>query len=137
MLAANAMLVLAGTTLAIKLLPFRAIGRLASQRLRRRANISTKRRIVNRIAWAVSAAARRAPWKAVCFQQGLAAQIMLRQSGVDSTLFFGATSNRGRGLEAHVWVRAGGIDVIGCENADQYAVLATFPPYNELEPAGL
>jgi hypothetical protein len=33
-----------------------------------------------------------------------------------------------RGLSAHVWVRDGDTDVIGCELAPHFAILATFPP---------
>jgi hypothetical protein len=62
-----------------------------------------------------------------CFEQGLAAQRMLRRRGVASVLYFGAAPNDRKGLVAHVWVRDGDVDVIGCETADQFAVLAEFP----------
>ena len=31
-------------------------------------------------------------------------------------------------LVAHVWVRSGEVDVIGCEGAERYGLLAVFPP---------
>jgi hypothetical protein len=80
-----------------------------------------------RVRWAVTAAARRVPWRAKCFEQGLASQIMLRRRGVPSVLYYGAAPDDLRGLSAHVWVRDGDLDVIGGEIASRYAVLATFP----------
>jgi hypothetical protein len=51
---------------------------------------------------------------------------MLRWRGVGSVLYFGAAPNDKEGLIAHVWVRAGDDDVVGCETASQFAVLAAF-----------
>jgi hypothetical protein len=65
----------------------------------------------------------------VCFQQGLAAQLMLRRRGVPSVLYYGAAPNDGSGLSAHVWVRDGDVGVIGDEIASRYAQLAAFPPH--------
>jgi hypothetical protein len=84
--------------------------------------------MARRIRWAVSACARRVPWRAKCFEQGLAAQLMLRRRGTCSVLYYGAASGDERGLSAHVWVRDGDLDIIGGEIASDYAVLATFPP---------
>ena len=79
-----------------------------------------------RIGWAVRAAARRVPWKAKCFQQGLAAHAMLRRRGWATTLYYGALRDPGGALAAHVWVRSGETDVVGCEIADEVALLSTF-----------
>jgi hypothetical protein len=82
---------------------------------------------VRRIRWAIIAAAGRVPWRALCFQQGLAAQLMLRRRGVPSVLYYGAAQGERTGLSGHVWVRDGDVDVVGGEIADRFAVLATFP----------
>jgi hypothetical protein len=63
----------------------------------------------------------------MCFQQGLAAQIMLRRRGLPAVLYYGAAQNEQAGLQAHVWVRVGSTDVIGTEIADRFTILATFP----------
>lgn len=81
---------------------------------------------------AIEAWARRLPWRTLCFEQGLAAHWMLRRRGLASTLFYGAGTIDGA-LKAHVWVRSGDRDVIGCENAGDYALLASFPA----EPSSL
>jgi hypothetical protein len=82
---------------------------------------------VQRIQWAVISAAARVPWRVMCFQQGLAAQLMLRRRGVPSVLYYGVAQDDQNGLHAHVWVRDGDVDVIGGEMAYRFAVLATFP----------
>jgi hypothetical protein len=66
----------------------------------------------------------------MCFQQGLAAQLMLRRRDIPSVLYYGAAQDDRSGLNAHVWVRDGDIDVIGVEISYRFAVLATFPPQN-------
>ena len=120
---------------AIGLLPFRLVGRLASRPVRVPPPHEHSR-LTDKVTWAVAACARRVPWRTVCFQQGLAVQIMLRRRGVASTLYFGAARDEDRGLAAHVWVRLGGRDVIGCEVAERFAVLASFPAENPPTAAG-
>ena len=72
-------------------------------------------------AWAV-----RLPWRTLCFEQGLSAYWMLRRRRLAATLFYGAATMDGE-FKAHVWVRSGTRDVVGCENAPDYALLAQFP----------
>jgi hypothetical protein len=56
---------------------------------------------------------------------------MLRRRGVPSILYYGAAPDNQNGLSAHVWVRDGGVNVIGGEIASRFTVLATFPPLGE------
>ena len=126
---AAATLILASLVIAV--LPFRSVGRLASLRTRRsEPSFEARANAIKRIRWAVTACARRLPWRAMCFEQGFAAQRMLRRRGIPSVLHFGAARNKQEGLAAHVWVRDGDVDVIGGELAPRFAVLATFPPEN-------
>jgi Transglutaminase-like superfamily len=120
---------LAIARLAVEALPFRYVARMAALRLRHAEPPLAIRTITaRRIRWAIAACARRVPWRALCFEQGLAAQFMLRRRGIPSVLFYGAAPDDQRGLAAHVWVRDGDIDVIGCDIASRFAILATFPP---------
>jgi hypothetical protein len=120
----EALIALVGASLAIRVLPFVRVGDMASRPLGTRA---AEQDFLPKVVWAVTAWAERVPWRAVCFQKGLAAQMMLRRRGVDSTLYFGAARRPETGLEAHVWVKVGEIDVIGGEEAPDFAVLASFP----------
>jgi hypothetical protein len=82
---------------------------------------------VNEVVRAIRAWAVRLPWRTLCFEQGLSAYWMLRRRRLAVTLFYGAATIEGE-LKAHVWVRSGSRDVVGCENASDYALLAQFPP---------
>ncbi|MEO0031216.1 MAG: hypothetical protein RIS94_974 [Pseudomonadota bacterium] len=111
----------------LRLLHFRTIGRLVSRALPGPPRHDPA--LIRRIGWAVDRAARRSPLRALCFEQGLAAQWMLRRRGIDSTLLFGAAprANGARPIDAHVWVQSAGQDVCGTPEPGRYAVLATFP----------
>ena len=74
---------------------------------------------------AVLAWGRRLPWRAKCFEQGLAAAWMLRRRGLAYALHYGAASREGR-LDAHVWVTSGATPIVGCENKEAFSLLATF-----------
>jgi hypothetical protein len=90
---------------------------------------STEKR---RVRWAIITCARHIPWRAMCFQQGLAAHLMLRRRGIPSVLYYGAAPDNQGGLSAHVWVRDSGDYVVGGESVSRYAVLATFPGQAEM-----
>jgi hypothetical protein len=120
-LLAEALVVLSLAALAVALAPFRTIDRFAG-RPSRSAPPRDARQAIARVAWAVRAGARRAPLRAKCFEQGLAAAWMLRRRGVSTLLHYGA-AREDDNLVAHVWVTAGDDDVIGCENKDRFAEL--------------
>ncbi len=113
---------------AIAFLPIR---RIAARAARRPAATpmgeAEQARLVAQIGRVVIGCARRAPWRAKCFEQGLAAQWMLRRRRIAATLHYGVAKREDRGLTAHVWVRAGARDVIGCEKSGDFTELARFP----------
>ena len=114
---------------AIAILPFRNLGLLAARPIRgQKPPAQLRLEKVRQIRWAILAAAKRVPWRAVCFQQGLAAQFMLRRRGIPSVLYYGAAQDDRTGLSTHVWVRDGDLNVVGGEIAYRFAILATFPP---------
>ena len=125
LLLAEALAALALASLAIAVLPFRRVAAAASARgpVEPRADFET----VRRVRGAIVGWARRVPWKAVCFQRGLALHWMLRRRGIRSVLLYGAR-REGNGLAAHVWVDVDGETVIGGEEAAGFACLARFPP---------
>ena len=119
-------LFVAGAMAAIAFLPFKHVGRLASRRAEG-ASPPLDPLFAVRIRWAVEAVARRMPLRAKCFECGLAAQWMLQRRGYAPTLFYGATMKGASPLAAHVWVRADQLDIVGCDNAPDFTVLACFP----------
>ncbi len=126
LLLAEAAVLLAFSSLAIAMLPFRWVTRLAG-RDGAVSRVDDAEGQVETVRWAVSACGRFAPWNPVCFQHGLAAHWMLRRRGLPSTLYYGASSDAERGVIAHVWIKSLDLPVIGCEEAGRYAILATFP----------
>jgi hypothetical protein len=125
---AEALAYLSYATLAIRFLSFRKIGRIAAVPLRGEPPGSEQLLpFIRRVRGAIMCCAKQLPWECVCFPQGLAAQLMLRRRGIRSTLYYGAANDKIKGLNAHVWVRVGDIDVIGTENASDFAILARFP----------
>jgi hypothetical protein len=124
----RALVMLTYASFLIAFIPFAKVCKTAEKLVSGRApDLDERARIIEKIRWAILAVARRVPWKAVCFQQALAAQIMLRHRGIDSTLFYGAAPNLDEGMSAHVWVRDGDTFVIGGEIAANFAILATYP----------
>jgi hypothetical protein len=116
--------------IAIAVLPFSQIGRLAGRPIRRPLPRDARLEKIWRVRWAITTTAAQVPWRALCFQQGLAAQLMLRLRDIPSVLYYGAAQDNRSGLYAHVWVRDGNVDIIGGEMASNFAILATFPPHN-------
>jgi hypothetical protein len=116
---------LAVAAAAVGLLPFKRAVRSGSINLLSTA-VQPHTALTEDIRWAVQAAAKRVPWRAVCFQQGLAIQRMLRRRGVDARLHYGV-GHVDQGLGAHVWVSVGGSIVIGGEQAGAFRLLASYP----------
>ena len=110
-------------SLAIRLAEFRTIARRLEQPLTGRPAADGE--TAYWVRRAVLAYGRRLPWRAKCFEQGLAAAWMLRRRGLAYALHYGAATGDGR-LAAHVWVTSGPTAVVGCENHEEFSLLATF-----------
>jgi hypothetical protein len=131
---AESLILVSLVSVAIRLLPFRLVVRAASGKRAEPALGDEQRAMVMRCRWAVEKWAERVPWKAVCFQKGLAFHMMLRRRGIASTLHYGVMQDEERGLTAHVWVSEGGRILMGGEIASDYTPLASFPAADGAEP---
>jgi hypothetical protein len=79
------------------------------------------------VRWAVAAAARRVPWKALCLQQAYAGVLMLTVRRVPSTTVVGVRRAPGDGgLATHAWTEAGGGIVTGGPGHRQFQPLAVY-----------
>ena len=125
LLLAEALAALILASAAIALLPFRRVAAAASVRGPRAARHDPL--MVRRVRAAVRTWAPRVPWKAVCFQRGLALHWMLRRRGIRSVLLYGVRHDSD-GLAAHVWIDVDGETVIGGEEAPTFTCLARYPP---------
>lgn len=106
--------------------PFRRVASMA--RLPRAAPPAPGEQLerIRAVRWAITVSARRVPWRAKCIEQAFAAQWMLRRRAVPAVLHYGV-AKRDQGLIAHVWVRSGENDVVGCENSAEFTEVAQFP----------
>jgi hypothetical protein len=124
LLLAEALAAILASSLAVRLVPFKTLAaKLTRDSSDRPAADPETAYWIRR---AVLAWARRVPWRALCFEQGLAAHLLLLRRGLASTLYYGAATIDGE-LKAHVWVTSIEEPVVGCENRDDYGLLARFP----------
>lgn len=75
---------------------------------------------------AVNMIADRVPFRAACYQKGLAAQYMLRRRGIDATLHYGVRPTEAE-LLAHVWISVEAKVVMGGSTMEGFAEVARFP----------
>ena len=120
----EALVALAGATAAVRLRAFKRAIRMGSLQL---ADRPASRDAIHDVRWAVETAARNVPWRAMCIQQGLALQWMLRRRGIDARLHYGIAHDEISELQAHVWVAVGDSVVVGGAEASRFTRVAIFP----------
>lgn len=118
---------LAWASFVVAVLPFARLAAIARRPVRRPPPADAAR-AVRQVAWAIAAAARRAGFRAVCIERGLAAQAMLRRRGIAADFHYGLARDPAGALAAHVWVRAGDSDVTGGDQAAAFHEVAVFRP---------
>lgn len=129
-LLAEAAFALLGATLALKLRPFRQVAQGLTRPTASRPRV-TPDELTDRMRWAVLAAARRLPWRSVCFDQAIATQRLLARRGIAADLVYGVRQTEGR-YDAHVWVRLpDGQIIMGGEQAPRFKPIALFRPGQE------
>ncbi len=75
---------------------------------------------------AFSRANRYVSWRSKCYEQAIAAKMILRGYGLESTLYYGVAKDAGGQLLAHAWLRCGDYIVTGRMGMDQFTVVGTF-----------
>ena len=121
LLVIEAMIALLPAALAVRFLPFARVVD-STRKVRGRSTVVEPRRIARM----VEIAARKVPWRAMCFESALCLRTMLRRRGIASTLHYGIGGEQQGPLKAHVWLSVGGDVLIGGANAAQFACVATF-----------
>jgi hypothetical protein len=103
-------------------MPFRHL----SARLSAESNsthIEPEQVLLQRIAYAVSAAANNVPWRSDCFPQTIAARMLLKRHGYASTIHFGVERVGEDVLNGHAWLTCGETVVIGGAELHRYSEL--------------
>jgi len=123
LLLGEALVELTAASMKVRFVPFR---RITSAIARRAVRADARAVDVDRLRWAIHAAARRLPLRTKCIETALALQAMLRRRGVVSVLHYGVRRDDEGKLGAHVWLTIDGEFVIGGECAPEFACVATF-----------
>lgn len=120
---------------ALRLVPFprlaRRLGAFVTPEMARTTAAKAPRsrddiRIAGDVGWAVTRAARHAPFAAVCLPQAMAARVMLKRRGVASILHFGAAKTKDQTLDTHAWLDAAGVEVTGYPAARHFTEIACY-----------
>lgn len=116
-------LALAAASVATRLLPFNRYIILGARPLRRGCSADG-----NEAARIVDAVGRRAPFRAVCLQRGIALQWMLRRRGVKAVLHYGVRMPPdSKAITAHVWISVDGQVMLGAPQHEHYTEVARYP----------
>ncbi len=80
------------------------------------------------IMWAISAALKYLPFKAMCLNQALVAQKMLKKRNTSGLLFLGVgmDDKDEKGMIAHAWVKCNENIITGNNSLEKYKVISTF-----------
>lgn len=86
---------------------------------------SSKYAKVKKIESAIRKVSMNTPWESKCLVQALTAQRLLSKENITSTLYLGVNKVGEEKLNAHAWIRCGGIYVTG-GNGENFAKVARF-----------
>lgn len=75
---------------------------------------------------AIKIAAKYTPWKSICYDQSIAAKIMLNKRNIENTLYIG-TGIEDNEYIFHAWVESQGYIVAGRGEINQFTIIAQFP----------
>lgn len=84
-----------------------------------------KRSHINSLKRAIVSVSRRTPWRSKCYEQAVAASLLLKMIGVSHRVYFGL-HHENAALKAHVWLVTDDICVTGFGNNMRYAVVSVF-----------
>ena len=76
--------------------------------------------LLERIGYAVRAAAGNVPWRSDCFPQCIAGRMLLKHYGHKSTIHLGVEKKDKDSIAGHAWLTCDGNVVVGGEDLDRY-----------------
>lgn len=121
---------LAFARILLLLLPFRKLAPLLGKKSspeKEQPYHSSHHTRLSHISSAILSAAAYSPWRTQCFEQALAARLMLRFRGLATTVFFGVSKSKKKGnFNAHAWLQCDGLTITGGKQVEQFTVIACF-----------
>jgi hypothetical protein len=113
--------------LAILILPFRWIAPFLGRHMAHSdENEHRDRQTVLFVCCAILDMSCHLPWECKCLVQSISGKMMLRRRQIPSTLYLGVAKKEDGDLNAHAWLRAGGINILGGGGLERFAVVSTF-----------
>jgi hypothetical protein len=127
----EAWLLLAVARLILIFIPFRKITPVLGKNITAELPLppaKSPQQLQQNISIAIRRACKCSPWRTACFEQALAAKIMLRNRKTVSIVYFGVRKKKKRTnmLLAHAWLESGGMTVTGGINSCRFSVIAVF-----------
>ena len=114
--------------LAILLLPFRWLAPFLGKQMRESPMKEDFEKLAaaKRIGKVVETVSRHTPWESKCLVQAIVGKVMLRQRGINSTLYLGVCRNDGKSLVAHAWLRCGETIITGGRSLGRFTMVGKF-----------
>lgn len=126
---AEAWLLIAFARLMLVFLPFKKIvplmGKVKTDNLESNFPVNDDN-VLKKISMSILRGAHYSPWRAKCFEQALAAKIMLKRRGFKSVIYFGVYKTDTNKLLAHAWLKSNAVIITGDGKLDNYTVLSRF-----------
>lgn len=121
----EAFIVLAIARAMLVFLPFKRIApwlgiMMAESQIEYDAN---KNEVLNNIGTAIARGSKYTPWRTKCFEQAIAAKVMLRMRKLPGTLYFGVLKDAAGNINAHAWLKSNNKIVTGGPDISQYTVV--------------
>jgi hypothetical protein len=122
----KAALLLEGIKLAMRLIPFKVLRRLADRAGRTFVGRRSRTNLpAQTVAWAVETVSQNTPGEKTCLTQALAAQVLLTRRGYSSLLHIGVVKDENGELLAHAWVECQNEIVVGGYELERYTLLTS------------
>jgi hypothetical protein len=115
----HATLWLAMARITLLVVPFRKLATVLSRGQYTEENAPDPE-LLERIGYAVGAAAGNVPWRSDCFPQSIAGWMLLKHHGYGSTIHLGVKRVGDGELEGHAWLTCGDVVVTGGEGLDRF-----------------
>ncbi len=126
MLFTEAWLLLAFARLMLLFIPFRSIAKVLGQTMQQApAQLLQNPQLPHAVGRAILRAGNRSPWRTKCFEQAIAAKIMLQLRGIKSTVYFGINKTTNEML-AHAWLTVNNSIITGGPDISQFTIVSWF-----------
>jgi len=88
--------------------------------------VSVNHALLHSIQLAINRTCRLVPWRCKCYEQAIAAKMILRGYGLPSTFYYGVAIDHEKKLIAHAWVQCGDFVVTGRKGMKRFTVVGSF-----------